>query len=74
MTPIHHIGRRVCEKRENNQKQSIGGKVTTIPQVLWKSINNPAHHPLTTITPNHHVQSNNNSDKSSSRCKDMGDT
>ena len=43
MTPIHHIGRRVCEKRENNQKQSIEEKVTTIPQVLWKSITNPAH-------------------------------
>ena len=74
MTPIHHIGRRVCVKRENNPRQSIEGKVTTIPQVLWKSINNPALPPLTLITPNYHVQSNNNSDDSTSRCKDMGDT
>ena len=44
MTPIHHIGRRVCEKSVNNPRQSTGGKVTTrIPQILWKTINDHAH-------------------------------
>ena len=42
MTLIQQIRRRVCKKRENNPRQSIGGKVLTIPQVLWKSITNPA--------------------------------
>ena len=47
MTPIHHIGRRVCEKRENNPRQSIEGKMIRIPQHMWKTINNPAQITLT---------------------------
>ena len=43
MTFITQIEQKVCMKRENNPKQSIGGKMLTIPQVLWKSITNPAH-------------------------------
>ncbi len=53
-TSIHHIRRRVCEKRENNPRQSIGGKMLTIPQTMWKSITNPAtitHTPHNTIIP-----------------------
>ena len=43
-TPIHHIGRRVCEKSVNNPRQSTGGKVTTkVPQIMWKTINDHAH-------------------------------
>ena len=60
MTLIQQIRQRVCKKRENNPRQSIEGKMLTIPQVLWKSITNPALHPLTLNTPNHNVQSINN--------------
>ena len=49
MTSIQQIGRRVCEKRENNQRQSIGGKMIRIPHNMWKTINNPAQ-----ITPTPH--------------------
>ena len=42
MTLIQQIRQRVCKKRENNPRQSIEGKMLTIPQVLWKSITNPA--------------------------------
>ena len=41
-------------KNVNNQRLSIGGKMLTIPQIMWKSINNPALitiPPLTTINP-----------------------
>ena len=48
MTSIIQIGRRVCMKRENNPRQSIEGKMLTIPQTMWKTINNPAQ---ITITP-----------------------
>ena len=54
MTSIIQIGRRVCMKRENNPRQSIEGKMLTIPQTMWKTINNPAQITITphnTITP-----------------------
>ena len=50
MTSIHQIERKVCEKRENNQRQSTRGKVLTIPLILWKSITNPA--PIRPLPPN----------------------
>ena len=48
MTSITQIERKVCMKNVNNQRLSIGGKMLTIPQIMWKSINNPA---LITIPP-----------------------
>ena len=42
MTLIPQIRQKVCKKRENNPRQSIGGKMLTIPQTMWKSITNPA--------------------------------
>ncbi len=54
MTLIQQIRRRVCKKRENNPRQSIEGKMLTIPQSMWKTINNPAQITITphnTITP-----------------------